>query len=195
MYIKKSLLSALLICIIGYALGTSLKKNYHASYTLANVVSSQLEACTKLFCAKCGQVLECYVNSCDPIVDKAVCDIVESVSDFCNGQGGLTKCGQSCRGPQGVKCYTGLSWSSCPAKIGISECIEGAAGKNGKDVLSATLSNFAVYKVCPSSDPADFDCIEEKCDGNRETECSCAAEKPPLRPICSPGVAAIDTFV
>lgn len=189
------LVLAFTVCLAGKS--TAAKVDWHSERVaeLNNLITSRMESCTKLFCAKCGQVLECYVNSCDGVVDQRICSAVESVPQFCPGNGRSTTCGQQCNGAQGVKCFAGTSWSSCPAIIGVSTCNGGAGGNNGRDVLPAELSNFAVYKACVSSESVSFECIGEKCDGNAGTQCSCMPEQPPPRPVCSPGVARVDPFL
>lgn len=104
--------------------------------------------CYKIDCAKCGQVLECYVNTGDPTIDQQVCHVVDNTTLFCPAQQGnnkfKTQCGQQCSGSEGTMCYAGESWGECPAVIGSSaaKCKGGASGS------SAQLSNFASYQIC-----------------------------------------------
>lgn len=107
--------------------------------------------CFDIDCAKCGQILECYVNTGNLSDDEAVCAIVDTEEKFCPDQKGMqrkTDCGQQCSGDQGVKCYTQDSWDQCPAVISsnIAKCKGGA-----NDGRPAELSNFASYRICIGS--------------------------------------------
>lgn len=107
--------------------------------------------CYQIDCAKCGQVLECYVNTGDAAIDQEVCNIVNDDEQFCPIQHGgnklKTQCGQQCSGSEGKACYKGESWGECPAVVGstVATC---KAGANGNP---AQLSNFASYKICIGS--------------------------------------------
>eukprot|EP00178_Gracilaria_changii_P023603 TRINITY_DN71389_c0_g1_i1.p1 TRINITY_DN71389_c0_g1~~TRINITY_DN71389_c0_g1_i1.p1 ORF type:complete len:217 (+),score=10.46 TRINITY_DN71389_c0_g1_i1:118-768(+) len=105
--------------------------------------------CYDIDCAKCGQSLECYVNTGDAAVDMAICDIVNDPAAFCPTQRGpklFSACGQQCSGRDGVSCFPGESWGTCPAVLGsfggTAKCKFGANGG------PAALSNFASYTVC-----------------------------------------------
>lgn len=107
--------------------------------------------CYNIDCAKCGQILECYVHTMDAVADQAVCDIVNNASQFCPNEQGKnrfsTQCGQQCSGKEGVECYQGESWRECPAVLAsnVARC---KAGANGGP---AQLRNFASYKICIGS--------------------------------------------
>lgn len=103
--------------------------------------------CYNFDCAKCGQVLECYVNTGSAAEDTEVCGVVKG-DQFCSVEQGRDKfktlCGQQCSGREGIECYEGESWAECPAVISssVARCKAGASGN------PAQLSNFASYRVC-----------------------------------------------
>eukprot|EP00178_Gracilaria_changii_P014406 TRINITY_DN40610_c0_g1_i1.p1 TRINITY_DN40610_c0_g1~~TRINITY_DN40610_c0_g1_i1.p1 ORF type:complete len:334 (-),score=43.14 TRINITY_DN40610_c0_g1_i1:457-1458(-) len=126
--------------------------------------------CVNIDCAKCGQVLECYVNSGFPEVDQRICDVVLDESQFCTTRrGDGTACLQQCKGRQGVQCFTGTSFGSCPEMIGSNpKCMGGAARGRPAD-----LSNFASYTVCtPMDGSVEVTCLNDKCESG--SSCSCA---------------------
>lgn len=121
-------------------------------------------------CAKCGQVLECYVNSGSSTVDTAVCEVILDESLFCpDGRGRDTVCKQQCKGREGVKCFPGESWDTCPAVLG---SLNGAAKcKGGARGDAADLSNFASYTIS-SGATKEVKCLNQKCDTG--STCACA---------------------
>ncbi|KAI0557208.1 von Willebrand factor A-like protein [Gracilaria domingensis] len=131
-----------------------------------------LPACVNFDCAKCGQVLECYVSSGFDELDAAVCEAVLDSSTFCPIRGGrATSCQQQCSGRQGVKCIPGSSFGSCPSMIGSNPQCMGGAGRDG--TLPADLSNFASYQAC-FAEGGNFDvtCLIDKCEDG--SSCACA---------------------
>lgn len=127
--------------------------------------------CVNFDCAKCGQVLECYVNSGFVSADEAVCDVVNDASQFCTTRrGDGTACLQQCKGRQGVQCFPGTSFGSCPQRIGSDAKCMGGAGKGRR----ADLSNFASYTVCISRNGrVEVSCLSQKCESG--SHCSCAS--------------------
>ncbi|CAN8075847.1 unnamed protein product [Agarophyton chilense] len=126
--------------------------------------------CANIDCAKCGQILECYVNSGFPNLDQTVCNVVTDRSQFCTTRrGDGTSCLQQCKGPYGVECYAGESFGSCPVMIGSNPKCKGGAARN----RPAGLSNFASYTVCvPAEGSAEVSCLNAKCESG--SSCSCA---------------------
>lgn len=117
-------------------------------------------------CAKCGQVLECYIdaqpNSIKYITTKAY---IKSPA-FCNGF--KTKCGgQQCAMQQGLVVYPAVSIDrQCPIMGGF-QCKAGAG--NGK---GAGLSNWATYQY--NTCAVDVEC-SEKCDSSKVCDCEFGA--------------------
>jgi len=122
--------------------------------------------CTNFVCAKCGQILECYVHSGSAALDAEVCSFIDgnNHADFCsegptkkNEVGAaFTACHQQCDGDQGVRCYPRLSnitWIAGPAMIGTSKCQAGAGNVKNNDTQAAALSNFGGYRYCSAGAP------------------------------------------
>eukprot|EP00178_Gracilaria_changii_P013760 TRINITY_DN3876_c0_g1_i1.p1 TRINITY_DN3876_c0_g1~~TRINITY_DN3876_c0_g1_i1.p1 ORF type:complete len:337 (+),score=34.38 TRINITY_DN3876_c0_g1_i1:868-1878(+) len=131
-----------------------------------------LPECVNFDCAKCGQILECYVNSGFDELDAAICETVLDETQFCSTRSGRgTACLQQCSGRQGVQCIPGSSFGSCPSMIGSSPMCMGGAGRNGE--RPADLSNFASYQACFAvGGTFDVTCLNDKCEDG--SSCPCA---------------------
>lgn len=126
--------------------------------------------CFTFNCGKCGQLLECYVNTGDSIEDDLVSQYVtQSSPTFCaaglfQGQQVRTPCGQQCDQQYGTRVIVGSNWRGCPvATIGDDQC-NGGAGRDGEN--PAALSNFASYTICLAADDSveSLTCAADKCD-------------------------------
>jgi len=117
-------------------------------------------------CAKCGQILECYVDAMDGSPEYSAAKDYILYGDFCGGF--KTECGgQQCAQKQGLEVYPASSADdSCPV-IGGFQCKGGAA--KGKP---AGLSNFATYRLQLKGDcsAAGYPQCSYKCDSGT---CSC----------------------
>lgn len=132
--------------------------------------------CFNLNCGKCGQLLECYLNTGDPIEDDIVAKfITDDSASFCapglfNGQQVRTPCGQQCNQRYGTRVVVGSDWPGCPStKIGDDQCV-GGAGRDGDS--PADLSNFASYTICLTAEDTveSLTCAADKCDSGT---CQC----------------------
>ena len=118
-------------------------------------------------CAKCGQVLECYVEA-DYMSEEyhAAVDYIEGPA-FCDGF--KTQCGgQQCGLEQGLTVYPiGRMDQKCPVLYHF-QCKAGAAGGKG-----AGLSNWATYHLSDCVGEKSLDCSEKCDDDEGSRKCGC----------------------
>ena len=117
------------------------------------------ESCPEFACAKCGQILECYVEAEETSSEYiAAKKYIESTS-FCPGS--KTACGgQQCALSQGRVVYpVSKADPTCP-KIGGFKC---KAGNSLGNSIGAGLSNWNTYKVCPGATKPSLSC-DVKCE-------------------------------
>ena len=117
------------------------------------------ESCPEFACAKCGEILECYVEAEETSAKYiAAKKYIESTS-FCPGS--KTACGgQQCALSQGRVVYpVSKADPTCP-KIGGFKC---KAGNSLGTSIGAGLSNWNTYKVCPGATKTSLSC-DVKCE-------------------------------
>jgi hypothetical protein len=118
-------------------------------------------------CAKCGQILECYVDASYGSPEfMATKNYIEGKS-FCDGS--KTKCGgQQCALQEGLKVYAAKDVSkTCPV-LGGFKCKAGDGGMGG-----AGLSNWATYRFNTCDDRKLL--CSEKCDSGKQCTCKYGA--------------------
>jgi hypothetical protein len=117
-------------------------------------------------CAKCGQVLECYINAPQFSIEYSKTEAYIKGPAFCNGF--KTTCGgQQCAMQQGLAVYPASRIDrQCPI-LGTFQCKAGAGNGRG-----AGLSNWATYQY--NTCAGDVDC-SEKCDSGKACDCEFGA--------------------
>ena len=123
------------------------------------------ESCPEFACAKCGQILECYVEAKEDSPEYAIAKKYIQSTSFCPGD--KTACGgQQCSQKQGLVVYpVSEADPTCPT-IGGFKC---KAGNSVGNVIGAGLSNWNTYKVCPGDTKDSLSC-DVKCEGGT---CGC----------------------
>lgn len=141
--------------------------------------------CYRLNCGKCGENLECYINTGDVADDSLVSSVISdssSSSAFCLAELDTpskcrTPCGQELNAGVETLIFTGEDWPGCPETIvgtHTDKCKGGAGDSNGLTNPSY-LSNFASYTIClgDSNTKGYFEslsCSGPKCDSGT---CNC----------------------
>ena len=123
------------------------------------------ELCPEFACAKCGQILECYVEAKKDSPEYAIAKKYIESTSFCPGD--KTACGgQQCSQKQGLVVYpVSEADPTCPT-IGGFKC---KAGNSVGNIIGAGLSNWNTYKVCPGDSKDSLSC-DVKCEGGT---CGC----------------------
>lgn len=138
--------------------------------------------CYRFNCGKCGQILECYVNTGNALIDLLVSPFISTTSPkFCapglfRGQQVRTPCGQQCDQAYGTRVVRGRDWPGCPiTEVKVDKCELGG----GNDGLSAAdLSNFASYTFCVTDGNVEsLTCTGAKCENGL---CECQTNVPPM---------------
>jgi len=113
------------------------------------------EECVEFACAKCGQILECYVESGDYYFAK---DYITG-GDFCYGS--KTACGgQPCGQKEGIVVYKASEADTCP-KIGGFQC-KGGNHKDPEDSEGSEESKSEESKSEESKDDSGYKSEESK---------------------------------
>lgn len=140
--------------------------------------------CLKADCARCGSVLECYVNTGDIINDIRACRLIRnSRSGICpdgNRPGSQTACRQSCRFlPRGVRCFPGQSFGTCPLDIPFGRRRRASRGpkcqtkirrRGSRRARPQAVETFASYNVCLKKRRGSVSCASPICFRGK---CSC----------------------
>ena len=123
------------------------------------------DACPEFACAKCGQILECYVEAEETSAEYLAAKKYIESSSFCNGF--KTTCGgQQCAQSQGLVVYPVSKADPVCPKIGGFKC---KAGNSLGNTIGAGLSNWNTYKVCPGATKTTLSC-DVKCESGK---CGC----------------------
>jgi hypothetical protein len=119
-------------------------------------------------CAKCGQVLECYIDAPTTSSEYNKTKTYIQSSKFCNGF--KTTCGgQQCAMQQGLAVYPAtIIDRQCPL-LGTFQCKAGAGKGKG-----AGLSNWATYQYERCDRIVSLEC-SEKCDSGKACGCEYGA--------------------
>lgn len=138
--------------------------------------------CLKADCARCGSVLECYVNSGSILNDKRACRLIRNRrSGICpdgGRPGSQTKCRQSCRFlSRGVRCFPGQSFGRCPLKIPFRRNRRSRWAPKCRTrrrrfgrARRQAVETFASYDVCLEGRRASLTCASPICFRGR---CTC----------------------
>ena len=138
--------------------------------------------CATVDCARCGEVMECYVRSGSRKLDQTACRAVRQRKHFCRFAK-ATRCNQSCRCmSQGVKCYTGARLAGCPrVLVGKEKCRGGGYpsgslawrttarfgqwgwGDLGQVYEPAPVQSVASYRVCRVGGRVVTLCAAQRC--------------------------------
>lgn len=121
-------------------------------------------SCGSVFCASCGEGLECYANTGFSETDARVCKAIMAGKVFCpKRKGTRTRCNQECKASgEGVMCYEGVSF-------GLSSSNPTCKRKDSKDGSTLFPTAFAKYRACKRANgKTSVACEAVKCNADKK---------------------------
>lgn len=117
-------------------------------------------SCAPVYCATCGQQLECFVKSGNQATDRRACAAVTDAHAMCaRRHGHRTKCQQDCHGETPVVCYAGREFGTFAEH---SACV--AKHPDGSKLFP---SFFAKYEGCQFANLlTKTKCLVKKCNAD-----------------------------